>query len=759
MARATTAGPACLGALLLVAAALAAVVPAADAAGAPQVDATWVSDVNATSAKLHAEVNPEGLDSSYRFEYLTEAAYQANLAAQPARDAFAGAAKAPPGAEPNLGSEEGPQPAVQRLEHLAPGTAYRYRVVATNGAAPAGVAGPVRTLVTQSSAPAAPENCANAQLRIENVSTGLPDCRAWEMVSPVDKNGGAIQGFGGNVGGGVLQVAAAGAAATYSSSSSFGQGAEGAPVASQYLSRRTEAGWTTENVTAPTLSGAFGQHPDGVPFQLFSADLSVGLTLNGRRCGESETCPRGYSLRESATGALIASPEAPDLRFAGSGPDLGHLVLSTCRALTLDATEIPLAGGGCDPAEPNLYEWSGSTPTAVNLLPGETESTPGAALAAQSGAVSADGARVYFTDAGDLYLRDGAQTEQVDAAVGGGGIFQTASADGLLAFFTKGSNLYRYDALTETSALLSGGVQGVLGGSRDGSHLYYLTAAGLFLWNEGAVTEVAAGADAAAASDFPPGVGTARVSPDGAHLAFLSAAELTGYDNADQGTLEPDDEVYLYSAPAGSGGGTLACVSCNPSGERPLGPSSIRGAIANGKEATATRSYKPRNLSSNGNRLFFDSSDRIVPRDGSAAQDVYQWEAQGSGTCQKPGGCLSLISSGRSAEASSFIDASADGSDAFFLTVDSLVPTDPGAVDLYDADIGGGFPVPRPGMPCEGDACQSVPSPPEDPAPGTLVPGSPNPPVHFPKTKKKGKHHKKSKQHKKQHGHRQGGRK
>jgi len=39
-------------------------------------------------------------------------------------------------------------------------------------------------------------------------------------------------------------------------------------------------------------------------------------------------------------------------------------------------------------------------------------------------------------------------------------------------------------------------------------------------------------------------------------------------------------------------------------------------------------------------------------------------------------------------------------------------------------------------IPCEEDACQPLPSPPEDPTPGTLVPGPGNPPVHFPKTRK-----------------------
>ena len=57
-----------------------------------------------------------------------------------------------------------------------------------------------------------------------------------------------------------------------------------------------------------------------------------------------------------------------------------------------------------------------------------------------------------------------------------------------------------------------GGVQGVLGASEDGAKVYYLSAAGLFLWDDGNTSEVAS---SAAASNYPPATGTARVSQDG----------------------------------------------------------------------------------------------------------------------------------------------------------------------------------------------------------------------------------------------------
>jgi dipeptidyl aminopeptidase/acylaminoacyl peptidase len=726
----------------------------ADAAAAPDIAASWVTDVTASSANLRAQVNPEGLATSYRFEYLTEAAYAANLAA--AREAFFGASLAPP-AGGSVGSGSTTQNLLQHLQGLAPSTAYRYRITASNSAGPA--IGPTRPLETEQTAPV----------------FSLPDNRGWEMVSPVDKNGGQIQGFGANFGGDTLQAAEAGGEVTYSSSSSFGQGAQGAPAASQYLGGREASSWSTNNVTPPQRSSAEPSPGAGVPFRLFSPDLAKALIYSGGSCLKpNQGCanpspplagsgaPSGYQdyyLRNDANGsfqalltnantpALTLSAEAFSVSLAGTTPDLGHVVLSTCAKLTVEATEVT-EGPACNQGERNLYEWSGGALRLINLLPGNTTGTPGALLAAQSNAISADGNRVYFTELedGGLYLREGNATKSVPETVGGAGSFQTASADGAAAFFLKGAHLYRYLAASEavTDLTPAGEVQGVLGASADGSYLYFQTASGLQLWHSGTTTPIASGA--ALPGSYPPATGSARVSADGIHLAFLSNAPLTGFDNLDANTKAPDAELYLYDANSGR----LLCASCNPTGERPVGPASIPGAIANGIGALATQAYKPRVLAAGGNRLFFDSADALALQDTNNRADVYQWEAQGAGSCAKAGGCISLISSGRDGEPSAFIDASASGADAFFLTAASLVPSDPGSFDLYDARAGGGFAIPPTPIPCTADACQPLPSAPEDPTPGTLV-GSPgNPAPHFLSEggKKKHHHHKKKKHHK-----------
>jgi hypothetical protein len=709
---------------------------ASGAAQAPALAETWVTEVSTGATTFHGEIDPEGASTTYRFEYATDQVFQ--------EKGFTGAAKAPAGGAASAGSGSVFVFVLQHVSGLRAATLYHYRLSATNSSG---------TTLSE------PQTFTTQEI---GAAFALPDGRGWEMVSPPDKNGGSIQGPEELHAGGVLQAAASEGKITYSSASSFGgYEALGAPPASQYISRRTEAGWTTQNITTPVVSGSYGSTPNGVPYQLFSTDLARGLLLNGVHCrGEGSGCPvanpplpgsgappgyQDYYLRDDENGTYTAvvtagnaelglEPEEFDLAFAGASPDLGHLILSTCAALTADATEVP-AADGCDPSKPNLYEYSGGTLTLVNVAPGAT-------LAAQTGAISSDGSRIYFTEAGSLYRREGALVTQVDEAQGGGGEFQCATPDGEIAYFTKAGHLYRFrpgEGLTNTIDLTpSGGVKGVLGVSEDGGTVYFQDGAGLEEWHGGAITAVALGAEAAAASDYPPTIGTARVSSDGNRLLFLSKARLTGYDNRGAATGQPESEVFLWNA----AGNALNCLSCNPTNERPSGPSRIAGAYANGSAEAAspgeivTDSYKPRSLSPGANRVFFESADALVALDTDKATDVYQWEAQGTGSCAKAGGCLSLISSGIDAQGASFADATESGNDVFFLTSSSLVSGDPGSRDLYDARVGGGFPVPTPPIPCEGDACAPLPPAPEDPTVGTVVPGSGNPPVHFPTTRK-----------------------
>lgn len=221
----------------------------------------------------------------------------------------------------------------------------------------------------------------------------------------------------------------------------------------------------------------------------------------------------------------------------------------------------------------------------------------------------------------------------------------------------------------------------------------------------------------------------------------MSDRSLTGYDNepaegvSTSGTSPENpeacgvgcNEVYTYDAPTGS----LTCVSCNPSGARPVGPSSL--GESNGPFDSE---HQRRNLSEDGSRLFFVSYDALVPHDSNGRQNIYEYED----------GHVYPISDVAGDYNSYFLDASSSGGDVFFATADELVAQDQDeSIDVYDARVGGGFPTPVSVPPCDnGDSCKPPPTPQPGvfgaPASATFSgAGNPvsSPPVVKPKSKKK----------------------
>jgi hypothetical protein len=105
-----------LGALGAVAAMLALAAPAS--AAAPSLGPASATDIQGTSALLEGTVDPEGLATTYYFEYGTASN-------------FAGAAKT---ASTPAGSGTGPEEARAAISGLTPSTTYYFRLVATNSA-------------------------------------------------------------------------------------------------------------------------------------------------------------------------------------------------------------------------------------------------------------------------------------------------------------------------------------------------------------------------------------------------------------------------------------------------------------------------------------------------------------------------------------------------------------------------------------------------------------------------------------------------
>ena len=177
-------------------------------------------------------------------------------------------------------------------------------------------------------------------------------------------------------------------------------------------------------------------------------------------------------------------------------------------------------------------------------------------------------------------------------------------------------------------------------------------------------------------------------------MAFVTASQMTQYDNA--GHLE----MYRYDPATRK----LVCVSCIPSGAP---PTSDVAASQDGLFMT------------DDGRAFFTTEDALVHADTNKAQDVYEY-VDGRPQLITPGtGRHAAVGSASgSAAMPGLVGVSANGTDVYFSTYDTLVRQDHNGLFLkfYDARSGGGFPAPAPPPPCEAaDECHGVGSPPPPP--------------------------------------------
>jgi hypothetical protein len=699
---------------------------------APFVQTGFASEVEAHSATLAGKVNPHNSTATYQFEYGLDESYGTKV----------------PVSAASLGTIDNANHEVTvPLTGLQEDTTYHFRLTATNTESEQTTDGVDHTFTTPPPAPSA-VSCANAQLRAENNSLSLPDCRAYEKVSPAEKSDqGILYDHSGS--------SPSGNAISYAGSAAFG-GSEATGVTStQYVGTRGSEGWSVHPLflgTGPVLEFL----PNS---RRISADATEVAIV-----GPSPSIPgapsgvRNLYLRNGLTGAArlvtTAAPPNPGLSYepqlGAASTDFNHV------AFTANGTLTPGAPGTVK----NVYRWDNGQLQLASILPGpgggpaaEGAAVAPAADAPSRRAMSADGSRLFFVAAfvegtsdftpRSIYLREGNSTTQINASqrtpsLGEpeGGLFWTASSDGAQAFFTSSDrltnasesepgpahqDLYRYDAethaLTDLTPVPGGaGVGRVVGdASADGSYVYFVAQAqldgnhgvagenNLYVWHEGEPIRFIASAEGAFfGGPFGTPSEPARLTtPDGRHLTFTSAQPLTNYPN------EGSQEVYSYDADSGS----LNCISCNPSGT----PADDDAALAQTSGSLELMVQSRRVSDDAGDRIFFESSDALVAGDSNGVQDVYEWEADGTGSCRSTrqnGGCIYLISSGTSSEPSYFADASADGRDVFFTTFARLTADDEDSLaDLYDARVDGGFTSPAKARSCAGEACRGSGAP------------------------------------------------
>jgi hypothetical protein len=623
-------------------------------------------------------------------------------------------------------------------------------VVATAVALPA-------MLVT---ATASADDCPNAAFRL-GLSAGLPDCRAYEMVSPPDKNGADVTGNGPGI-----TAAVDGNAVVFSSRGSFGDTlGSGLVGQTQYLARRGQGGWVTRGITpaqAPDTGASFG----GTVVEGFSEDLRRAAVWGYDLPAATDDTPSMINLyvQDTDTRALrtVTASRADPVHFIdvlqlapqGASRDMRHVSLVTQFGRLLPEAPVGV---------PSVYEWDDGTLRLASILPDGTIPPDGAKGVAGSGIagekyrgmVSPDGSKVLFLSPSDgasqLYARiDHERTVWISQPETTGPAPEPASvqvqevtADSRHVIFAtaarlldedpnSGTDLYLYTdspspatdsnltLITNTGDIDTGGHQGnanVVGSSADASRIYfYKTSDELFLWDRGVVRRVSTlinlgpvnsseNLSPFAITSMPGG---ARVSRDGRYVAFLTRGDRSG-PHAEGGGATPV-EMFLYDADRG----VVRCVSCPAEGVV-SGGASVVSTVTNIGPLLQVAGGRPSFLTSDG-RVFFSTASRLVAQDVNGVTDAYMFDPAVGG--------VRLLSSGRGSLPASWVDVSASGDDVFIVTRQRLVAADRDSyVDVYDARVGGGLPDP-PAVrgECEGDGCQHAPgSGPGDPAIGSVT--------------------------------------
>ncbi len=384
------------------------------------------------------------------------------------------------------------------------------------------------------------------------------------------------------------------------------------------------------------------------------------------------------SIDVSASQRASADPSGPqEKKYVGSSEENGHIntIFFISKEELTDNANTGVADEGDD-----LYAYSVATGKLTDLTPenntAEKKYGPRGevfeAVEALFLGSSTSGQLVYFTATSVLTAEPNSQGQAARPGV---------------------SNLYVYDATTHNTTFIASG-------------------AGL----HGATIGLGS------APTYYEGTTSSQVTANGQNIVFVSTERLTSYDNFgaecatsasnNEPVLSPGEcvEVYLYSR----AGDTLVCVSCNPSGEPPVGsahlPTVFRGGYLSAASVEPGTLPLPQAISDDGNHIFFDSPDRLTaeapePTSTRAPQslatagefepNVYEYEE----------GHVYLI-----AAAARVLTSTPSGNDVFFDTYAQLSLQDrDGLPDVYDARVGGGFPALAPSA-CSGTSCQGAPA-------------------------------------------------
>ncbi len=572
----------------------------------PSIDSASAGNLSSGSVDLHAAIDPHAAQTSYRFEYGTSTAYGTGV----------------PAPDGSIAAGLSDRTVTQHVTGLQMNTTYHWHVIARNVA---GITtGTDHTFI------------------YDTIEAGLPDNRAYEMVTPPQKNGALIGVVFAGTG---IQLAENGSRVIAPSVQCFA-GAEACNASriiqgDPFAFTRTDGSWVA-SALAPPATQFDGNSPRRVSADagtaLFSAatppageDDWVARQPNGPVVNIGPVTPPSAGALGQAAQEMRATANLSHVVYELSFEDLGRKDL-----WPFDATTT----GGLTSS---LYEYVGDGNAAPVLVgvsggPGSTDliGTCGITLYGDApgdsfnyNPLSTDGDTVFFTvnacasgsgvntgvpvPADALYARiDGSRTVLISGRSPLGckspvclgsspskAEFLGASQDGSRAFFTStqqltddasdgSQNLYEYDF------------------SRSAGDNLVTVSAG----------DTSGGG--------PQVQGVEAISSDGSHVYFTAKGVLTGVANS-QGQVAQGgaENLYVFERDANDPGGRVAFITALPASDREF---TVRGD----SEPGFVGGLGLANATPDGRFLVFMSHGRLTPDETSAsgAAQVFRYDAQ-----------------------------------------------------------------------------------------------------------------------------------
>ena len=385
-----------------------------------------VVHVGPDRAYMKGEVDPNEEATSYWFEYGIEDCSAAPCTVIPANE------------KRGAGNGDSASPVTQVVGGLLPDTTYYYRIVAENSAGSS--AGSVETFTT---APEPAQQCPNEGAREAVHATSLPNCRAWELVSPPEKLGANIMPDAGRIRAAAEERPGLPMAASFNSHGGFADVVGGGGTTFEYIAERTlepgSSGWSTHAVTPTQEATTFDAIGKGTEplFEAMSPDLTHGVyraysplptaddphpnvakVLNLYSRDDLRTAGAGaYTLLTDSVNPISPPPPpAPSANaerplFAGASSDFDVVAFQSRYPLTADA--------GNSKRNPKLFKsidgearlvTAGSFPCPGGFEASQPCSLPGRGSSHDPShnvthALSADGSRLNFSSPSREFTR------------------------------------------------------------------------------------------------------------------------------------------------------------------------------------------------------------------------------------------------------------------------------------------------------------------------------------------------------------------